>query len=57
MIRKPNSGQSNGTIGERVGIYARYSDQKQDPSSLLAQLALCRDFAASKGWEVNSPTQ
>ena len=52
MRRKPSSGQSNGTIGDRVVIYARYSDQKQDPSSIDAQLALCRDFAASKGWEV-----
>ncbi|WP_377805825.1 recombinase family protein [Azospirillum sp. A29] len=52
MRRKPSSSQANGTIGDRVVIYARYSDQKQDPSSIQAQLALCQDFAASKGWEV-----
>ncbi|PWC39548.1 recombinase family protein [Azospirillum sp. TSO35-2] len=52
MRRKPNSGRANGTVGDRVVIYARYSDQKQDPSSIQAQLALCQDFAASKGWEV-----
>ncbi|BAI76358.1 DNA recombinase (plasmid) [Azospirillum sp. B510] len=52
MRRKPRSSRPNGTIGDRVVIYARYSDQKQDPSSIQAQLALCQDFAASKGWEV-----
>lgn len=52
MRRKQNSGRSNGAIGDRVVIYARYSDQKQDPSSIDAQLALCHDFAATKGWTV-----
>ncbi len=52
MRRKQNSGRSNGAAGDRVVIYARYSDQKQDPSSIDAQLALCHDFAAAKGWTV-----
>jgi DNA invertase Pin-like site-specific DNA recombinase len=37
---------------KRVGIYARYSSDKQKPVSIDQQLRACRAYAASQGWSV-----
>jgi site-specific DNA recombinase len=34
----------------RVALYARYSTDKQRPTSISDQFRLCREFAAKKGW-------
>ncbi|ATC34128.1 resolvase [Caulobacter vibrioides] len=36
----------------RVAIYARYSDDKQNPGSIADQLALCRRHARARGWTI-----
>lgn len=36
----------------RAALYARYSDDKQNPLSVQDQLIVCRRHAASRGWEV-----
>ena len=36
----------------RVAIYARYSHERQNWRSIEDQIAICRAFAESKGWEV-----
>jgi site-specific DNA recombinase len=38
--------------GRRVAIYARYSSDSQNPSSIEDQISGCRRVAASHGWEV-----
>ena len=36
----------------RCATYARYSSDRQSPSSITDQLRKCREFADSQGWEV-----
>ncbi len=36
----------------RCAIYARYSSDKQSPSSIGDQVRKCREYAKAKGWEV-----
>lgn len=36
----------------RCAIYARYSSDKQSPTSIEDQVRKCREYAASHGWEV-----
>ena len=36
----------------RVAIYARYSDDKQNPSSIDDQLTICREEAHRNGWRI-----
>lgn len=36
----------------RTALYARYSDDKQNPRSIEDQLALCQRHAESRGWAV-----
>ena len=38
----------------RAAIYARMSTDKQSADSPADQIARCRDFAASRGWQVSS---
>ncbi|TDL83494.1 recombinase family protein [Meridianimarinicoccus aquatilis] len=37
---------------QRVAIYARYSTELQNPSSVVDQIAKCRRFAEAQGWRV-----
>ena len=36
----------------RCAVYARYSSDKQSPSSIGDQVRKCREYAKAKGWEV-----
>ena len=36
----------------RVALYARFSDERQNPLSARDQLALCEDRAIQEGWRV-----
>jgi DNA invertase Pin-like site-specific DNA recombinase len=36
----------------RVALYARFSDESQNPLSIADQLALCRRHAEAQGWQV-----
>jgi site-specific DNA recombinase len=36
----------------RVALYARYSDDKQNPASIEDQLNLCREHADREGWRI-----
>ena len=36
----------------KVAIYARYSTDKQDQSSITGQTRNCEAFAKSKGWQI-----
>jgi len=38
----------------RVALYARYSDDKQNPASIEDQFLICREQAAREGWRVVS---
>ena len=37
---------------QRVAIYARYSTDRQSPTSIAEQIAICTDLADRNGWEV-----
>jgi len=37
---------------ERCAAYARYSSDRQSPTSIEDQLRRCREFASTQGWEV-----
>ena len=36
----------------RAAIYARYSDEIQNPSSIADQVSMCRKYAEAQGWTV-----
>lgn len=36
----------------RCAIYARYSSDRQSPSSIVDQTRKCREYAKAKGWEI-----
>ena len=36
----------------RIALYARYSSDNQREASIEDQLRLCREHAASQGWQV-----
>jgi site-specific DNA recombinase len=36
----------------RAAIYARYSTDKQQDTSVTEQQAACADYAAKQGWQV-----
>jgi site-specific DNA recombinase len=36
----------------RCAIYARYSSDRQSPTSITDQVRKCREFAEARGWEI-----
>jgi site-specific DNA recombinase len=36
----------------RCAIYARFSSDRQSPSSITDQIRKCREYAAQQGWTV-----
>ena len=38
----------------RAAIYARYSDEIQNPSSIEDQVSMCRKYAEAQGWDVTA---
>lgn len=36
----------------RVALYARYSSDQQNPSSVADQLLVCREWAEREGWQI-----
>ena len=41
-----------GSISQRVALYGRFSDDRQNPLSAIDQLAACEKHAKKEGWQV-----